>query len=93
MSGSTVSEHGRVLLEAEVRNLERIPDDHLQEMVEALDDSAWMSWKCIPSIVPGEFDANYPTLFHMEYDVSEGWAGEGRVRFFEATETQAPQSH
>jgi len=92
--GFTVSERGNTILEVEFSNLERIPENILEAQLEEAAGDAWMTWKYIPSVTPGEFDANYPVLMDVTYiGVTEAHAGDAKIRFHGLNETQSPQFH
>jgi len=83
----SASEYGTKFLDADVRNLKRLPDSALPKINSSVSEFNF-AWKYIQG-PEHTIDADYITLTRMSWDYKQAWIGEGEARFtptsFEAT--------
>ncbi len=90
--GWYLSENSTRLAEGEVSELEKLGEAETQALTKKIQSRPWLSWKHIPTPDGTGTDVSYPTLFSSRLNVTDAWSGRGKVRFFETTFEQTPQS-
>jgi acetoacetate decarboxylase len=82
-------EYGTRLLSGEVSMLRRLDEPALDRVRRAARTTTVLGWKYITG--PGGIvDADYPTQITMNFEIDEGWTGEGRLDWETAGHAQAP---
>jgi hypothetical protein len=91
--GFTVSEHGTLLLEGEVSDLQELSDDAKKALAVQVESQTWMSWKYVPSCDLRGADVSNATALPSRGEIREAWMGQGTIVFHETAWEKAPMSY
>jgi len=91
--GFSVSENGALLLEGEVSNLQKLPDEAVQELAQQAATKTWMGWKYIPSCNLKGADISTATALPAKAIFREVWMGQGAIHFHDVKWENAPLSY
>jgi len=85
------SEYGNKFLEANVRNLKKLPESALPKINASVSEYNF-AWKYIQG-PEHTVDADYITLTRMTWDYNEAWVAEGETRFIPGTFAETPAAY